>query len=245
MAPQTGRSRREQRCDYCNDIISGGNRARHYKTHHAGVAQTERGGKQAHNVRLEEPQSVSEWLKHCAVDLSACEVPWPLEKLDQLPNLRTQPKETHDQCIAWQIFKDERTARLPSLERVLVSLDAASCTDIWRINDPIRMTDHDFLEWKIQLLERKSPKIRLLNVPITEEMVSRDSQDHYQAMVREKVQGFYGVGLDYNVEVHDATANITPRGTATEVHHDSDPHVSTACGLSDAKPDQPMKLWLL
>jgi hypothetical protein len=89
---------------------------------------------------------VSEWLKYCALDLSPCEVPWPLEKLDRLSNLRTQPKETHDQCVAWQIFKDERTVRLPSLEMVLVSLDAASYTHAWRLNDPVRLTDHEFRE---------------------------------------------------------------------------------------------------
>ncbi|KAM0721321.1 hypothetical protein Q7P37_003025 [Cladosporium fusiforme] len=56
---------------------------------------------------------------------------------------------------------------------------------------------------------------------------------------------WFGVASDHHVDVHDATANITPRGTATEIHHDSDPYTSTACGLSDVKSDQPMKLWLL
>lgn len=243
MAFQAPKRKREQACGYCGEVITGGNLARHYKTH-GGAPQTDE-YKEARHDKVEEPKCVSEWLRYCAVDLSVCEVPWPLEKLDQLQNLRTQPKETHDQCVPWQIFKDETAAYLPSLERVLMSLDAASCTDIWRLNDPVRLTDHEFLDWKVQLLERKNPKIRLLNVPITEEIVSRDVQDRYHAMVRDKAREFYGVGADHPVEVHDATANITPRGTATEVHHDSDPHISTTCGPSYAKTDQPMKLWLL
>lgn len=244
MASQSAKRKREQRCEHCGHVIPGGNLARHYKSQHAGVVHTDK-SEESQDGKVEEPKSVGEWLKYCALDLSACEVPWPLEKLDRLSDLRTQPKETHDQCVAWQIFKDERTARLPSLERVLVSLDAASCTDIWRLNDPVRLTDHEFLDWKAQLLERKNPKIRLLNVPITERVVSRDVQDHYHTMVNDKVQEFYGVGADHPVEVHDATANITPRGTATEIHHDSDPHISTTCGPSEAKPGEPMKLWLL
>jgi hypothetical protein len=64
-------------------------------------------------------------------------------------------------------------------------------------------------------------------------------------MVRERVQHFYGVGGDHSIEVHSATTNVTPRGTATEIHHDSDPHISTACGESGASFEQPMKLWLL
>jgi hypothetical protein len=240
MTSKSAKRKREQRCEHCDHVIPGGNLARHCKSQHAGVAHEE-----SHDGKVEEPKSVSEWLKYCALDLSACEVPWPLEKLDRLSDLRTQPKETHDQCVAWQIFKDERTIRLPSLERVLISLDTASCTDAWRLNDPVRLTDHGLLDWKVQLLEKKNPKIRLLNVPITERVVSRDVQDHYHTMVNDKVQEFYGVGADHPVEVHDATANITPRGTATEIHHDSDPHISTTCGPSDAKPGEPMKLWLL
>jgi hypothetical protein len=244
MTSQSAKRKREQRCEHCDKVIPGGNRARHYKTQHAGIAHTDQ-SKDASDGKVEEPKSVNEWLRYCALDLSACEVPWPLEKLDGISDLRTQPKETHDQCVAWQIFKDERTTRLPSLERVLVSLDAASCTDVWRLNDAVRLTDHEFLDWKAQLLEKKNPKIRLLNVPVNERVVSRDVQDHYHTMVNDMVQEFYGVGADHPVEVHDATANITPRGTATEIHHDSDPHISTTCGPSEAKPGEPMKLWLL
>lgn len=191
-------------------------------------------GKETRDGRVEEPKQVSGWLERSAIDLSACGVPWPLEKLDRLPDLRTQRPENHDHCIAWQIFRDKRTVRLPLLERLLVSVDA------WRSNDPVRLTDHDFLDWKVQLLERKNSKIRLLNVPMTEEFVSRDVRDHYHAMVCDKARDYYFLGPDHPVEVHDATANITARVTATEVHHDSDPHTSTTCGPSDAKPDQPM-----
>jgi hypothetical protein len=160
---------------------------RHYKMQHAGVAQAEE-DRQVCNSDLEEPNCVSKCIEYCAVDLTACEVPWLLEKLDQLADLRTQPMETHDQCIAWQNFKDERAAGLPSLEKALISLDAASCSDAWRSNNPVRLTDHDFLEWKVHLLERKNSKIRLLDVPIAEDVASQEVQDHYHAMVRDKVQ---------------------------------------------------------
>jgi len=59
------------------------------------------------------------------------------------------------------------------------------------------------------------------------------------------VQDFYDVGADHHIHIHDATFNITSKGTATEIHHDSDPHISTACGPSDAVPGQPMKLWII
>jgi hypothetical protein len=64
-------------------------------------------------------------------------------------------------------------------------------------------------------------------------------------MVRQGVKHFYGVGYHDPIEIHDATTNVILRGTATEIHHDSDPHISTACGESGANCEQSMKLWLL
>jgi hypothetical protein len=69
-------------------------------------------------------------------------------------------------------FKDERTTHLPSLERVLVGLDVESCNDTWHLSNAIRLTNCHSLDWKAQLLERKTPKTRLLNVEITEEVVN-------------------------------------------------------------------------
>jgi hypothetical protein len=89
------------------------------------------------------------------------------------------------------------------------------------------LTDHEFLDWEVQLLESKNLMIRFFNAPIIEEVLNRDVQYHYHAMFRDKVQEFYGVRGDNPVEVHDAIANVTPRGTAIELRHDSNPHTST------------------
>jgi hypothetical protein len=64
-------------------------------------------------------------------------------------------------------------------------------------------------------------------------------------MVYNKVQELYEVEKEYPIEIHALTANICPPGTATDIHHDSDPHISTVCGRSAAGWDQPMKLWIL
>lgn len=87
--------------------------------------------------------------------------------------------------------------------------------------------------------------MRILNVPVTEKTVKKISQHRHSVMVRDRVQPFFDVGKDYPVEVHNATANVTPQGTAADIHHDNDPHISTASGRSGANHNQPMKLWLL
>lgn len=181
----------------------------------------------------------------CGVYLSKSEIPWPLDKLNLLPNLRSQPKDIHDQCVAWQIFEDVRSVSLPSLERVIVKLELRSCSDAWHLNNLIKLTDDQLQGCKVQLLEINKQKTRLLNVYVTETLVNYEAQDEYSALVRDKVQELYGAGGDYRIEIHAASANITPQGTATEVHHDSEPRISTTRGYSDTKSDQPLKLWII
>lgn len=244
MAFPAGKKKRNQECKICLQAIPGGNLARHEKIWHPEAERTiEQDNKHKSEAKL--PRCVSEWLDFCDVDLPESGVPWPLDKLDQLPNLRTQPNKTHGQCVPWHIFKDERTTHLPSLERVLVSLGVESCNDAWHLSNPIRLTNDYFLDWKAQLLERNPSKTRLLNVQVTEDVVKESAQNHHHNMVCDKVQDFYGAGADHHIDVHEATFNITPKGTATEIHHDSDPHISTACGPSDTKSGQPMKLWII
>jgi len=197
------------------------------------------------HVGHREPQSVGDWLRLCGIDLCENEVPWPLDKLDRLPNLRACPEETYNQCIAWHIFRSDKAVRLPSFEMLIPTLGIGSCSDAWFLEKRIKLKGNMFADFKVQLLEDKITKIRLLNVPIKEEMVKWDLQDPHQTMVRNKVQELYGVEKEHPIEIHAMTANICPLGTATDIHHDSDPHISTACGRSDAGRNQPMKLWIL
>jgi hypothetical protein len=198
-----------------------------------------------HHDSHKESQSVGDLLRLCRVDLSENEIPWPLDKLDRLPNLRACPEETYNQCIAWHIFRSDKAVRLPSFEMLIPTLDIGSCSDAWFLEKRIKLKETLFVDFKLQLLEDRISKIRLLNVPIKGGMVKRSLQNRHRAMVLDKVQELYGVERKHPIEIHDATANICPSGTATDIHHDNDPHISTACGRSDAGRDQPMKLWIL
>jgi hypothetical protein len=190
-------------------------------------------------------RTIGEWLDLCGINLNEHGVRWPHDVLDELSDLRFQPRQISGQCVAWHIFKDERVACLPSFEELIPRLDIESCRDAWFLEKPIKLKEDRFEDFKAKLLEETVSKIRLLNVPVTRTMVSRRSQRQHSVMVRERVEHFYRVADDHSINVHDATTNVTPRGTATEIHHDSDPHISTACGESGTNCEQPMKLWLL
>lgn len=209
------------------------------------------GSKPRHVLRVDhDPQNkrsltISEWLDRCNIDLYENGVNWPCDMLDEIPDLRFLPKRTSGQCIDWQIFKDDRVVQLPSFEELVPRLDVGACRDAWFLEEPIKLKKERFEDLKAHLLKGTLSKIRLLNVPVTEGMVGRGPHRQHSVMVRERAQHFYIVGKDHHVEVHHATTNVTPRGTATEIHHDSDPHISTACGESGASFEHPMKLWLL
>lgn len=198
-----------------------------------------------HYLHDKRSRTIGEWLDLCGIDLHENRIDWPREKLDGLLDLRSHPKQTSGQCIAWQIFKDDRATHLPPFEELVSRLDIESCRDAWFLEQPIKLRGDRFKDFKAHLLEGTVSKIRLLNVPVTKRMVSRRSQRQHSVLIRERVQNFYRVGKDHTIEVHDATTNVTPQGTATEIHHDSDPHISTVCGRSGGNFEQPMKLWLL
>jgi hypothetical protein len=101
------------------------------------------------HVSHREPQSVGDWLKLCGIDLSENEVPWPLDKLDRLPDLRTCPKETYNQCIAWHIFRSDKAVRLPSFEMLIPTLDIGSCSDAWFLEKRIKLKENLFADFKV------------------------------------------------------------------------------------------------
>jgi hypothetical protein len=128
---------------------------------------------EAHYLHNISTRNISEWLNVCGINLYEHGVRWPRDELDELPNLRVQSEQTSSQCIAWQIFKDDSAAHLPSFEELVPRLDIESCRDAWFLEKPIRLRKDRFDEFKTHLLEGTLSKVRLLNVPVTTRMVSR------------------------------------------------------------------------
>ena len=230
--------------EHCSESVANSDVLRQRKEDHAAIERScPIPG--AHDLDDKQSRTVGQWLHLCGVDLNENGIRWPCERLNELPDLRVQPKQISDQCIAWQIFQDDKAGALPSFEELVPRLDFKSCRDAWFLEKPIKLKGDQFADFKVHLSQESVSKIRLLNLPVTKKMVSRVSQRQHSVMVLERVQHFYDVGKNHLVEVNNAAGNVTPKGTATEVHHDSDPHVSTVCGRSGAGFEQPMKLWLL
>jgi hypothetical protein len=82
-----------------------------------------------HCLYDKQSRNIGEWLDLCGIDLYENGVCWPRDELDELPDLRLQPRQTSGQCIAWQIFKDDRAAHLPPFEELVSRLDINSCRD--------------------------------------------------------------------------------------------------------------------
>jgi hypothetical protein len=146
--------------------------------------------------RLWSRLTISEWLDLCGIDLYENEVHWLHDKLDELPDLRFQAKETSGQYVAWRIFRDDRAAYLPSFKDLVPRLDFESCRDARFLEKPIKLRKDRFEGFKAHLSEGRVSKIRLLNASVTKRMVSRRLRRQHSVMVRQRVKRFYGVGHD-------------------------------------------------
>jgi hypothetical protein len=171
----------------------------HYGRNHLECQQTQLLG-EAHYLHNISSRNISEWLNVCGINLYEHGVRWPRDELDELPNLRVQSQQTSSQCIAWQIFKDDSAAHLPSFEELVPRLDIESCRDAWFLEKPIKLKEDRVEDFKEYSLDETVPNIRLLNVPGTKEMVSRRSQSQHSVIVRERVQHSYGVGDGHSIK---------------------------------------------
>jgi hypothetical protein len=60
-------------------------------------------------------RTVGEWLELCGINLTENRVGRLRNELDKLPYLRFHSKQTSSQCMACQIFKNDRAAQAPHL----------------------------------------------------------------------------------------------------------------------------------
>lgn len=199
-------NRREQPSECCFEFTPGGHLARPCEKRHLEVEHVNPPNKGNH-ADSQQPHSVGDWLRLCGVDLYGNEIRWPLDKLNELPDLRAQPKEIYDQCVAWHIFRDDRAVRFPSFENIVLKLDAERCSDAWFLEKPIKLKEDGFTDFKVQLSEGKVSKMRPSNVKVTERMLTPESQQRHLIMVCDKVREFYGVQDDHHIEIHNATAD--------------------------------------
>ncbi|KAK4622728.1 uncharacterized protein CLAFUR5_07183 [Fulvia fulva] len=116
-------------------------------------------------------------------------------------------------------------------------------TEVWQENSRISFAPAQWVAWTKQILQGEQVLARVLNMPMGHMMPAERSQEYRHRAAEVAVR--HERNLDANkTRQNQSTANITPRGTRTEVHHDSDHHISTARGLASRKRI-PLKLWLL
>jgi hypothetical protein len=90
-----------------------------------------------------------------------------------------------------------------------------------------------------QTINGTEDALRVLNLP-TQTLVEPILRREWQAWAEKIIRRHHGLADSIQLNTLTADANITPRYSKTEVHHDSAPHVSIAIG----KPG-PLKLWIV
>ena len=65
---------------------------------------------------------ISECLHFCDINLCETVIHWPRDRLNELPDLPSQFKQTSDQCIAWHIFRSSKPTGLRTYRQLRSSL---------------------------------------------------------------------------------------------------------------------------
>jgi hypothetical protein len=230
-------------CKSCDKKIPGGNLTRHMKRKH-GAASSLR----PLPPPIEHRATVREVLLACDFD-PGCLKDWGIEDLDSLPNIRNYRPTPHRCHTPWQFVTYDQLSTLPSLEKLLVHLPAPRKSnsaykgaELWRDNEQTQFTPQEWLTWTTQILEHEEPETRVLNMPMR--FVRAEAKHNYSQHAADAIRQHFPDLEAHGSVQKPADANITPRGTRTEVHHDSEHHISTAVGLK-SRGRRPLKLWLL
>lgn len=237
-----GQRHKVRRCDICGENVSCGNLDRHRRRHKVKPGA----------LSIEHAKTVRDVLHACGFGAETLG-DWDLEKLDSLPNFRQYkpaPRRHHTQ---WKFVKKEQTSTMPSLEEILLDFRSRlqnrgqKCsvyngTEVWHHNKHVQFEPSESLDWTKQVLEGEELETRILNMPMS--FVRTEAKREYHKLAADALREHLPNLSAHGFQQNQADANITPRGTRTEVHHDSLHNVSVAVGLK-SRSGRPLKLWLL
>lgn len=232
-------------CDFCGEQVAGGNLARHKRRRHGHAPSS-----QPSPTPLEHCERIGDVLLACGLDSKQLG-DWNIDELNKLPNIRRYRPTPRRHHTHWRVVADEELNVLPSLEDLLVDIayrarrngGMFAGTEVWRENDHIQFTPTEWVTWTKRILEGEQVQTRVLNMPMGL-MIAADRRLEYRRRAAEVITRHISHLEAHGFRQNQASANVTPRGTRTEVHHDSEPHISTVFGLASRK-SRPMKLWLL
>ena len=234
-----------QICDICQEQVSGSHLARHKKRRHGTIP-----GQRPLPTAVEQSERVADVLLACGLAPEYLG-DWDIEDLNKLPNIRRYKPAPRRHHTPWQVVTDAELRDLPSLEDLLVEFayrtrrnkSIAARTEGWRGNNRVDFTPTDWVTWTKRILEGEQVQTRVLNMHI-DSMLAADKSRERRNYAAEVAARYMPTQEALRIRQTQPSANITPRGTRTDVHHDSEHHLSTAIGLA-GRPNRPLKLWLL
>ncbi|KAF1823908.1 uncharacterized protein K489DRAFT_370197 [Dissoconium aciculare CBS 342.82] len=179
--------------------------------------------KHAGEAPVELYRTISDVLSACGIDRK-CLDDWGWDQLLQLTNIRLNTPYPALPHTPWS-FETEPSPSLPKFGDML-------CEWYHGIRSGTSFPG-------AMLLDGTEKKLRVLNLP-TQALVDSALQREWQAWAEKIIRRHHSLADSIHLNTLTADANITPRCSKTEVHHDTVPHVSIAIG----KPG-PLKLWIV
>jgi hypothetical protein len=200
--------------------------------------------KHAGHEPIELHRTIGDVLSACGIEGSLLD-DWGWDHLLRLKNIRLQKPCPTLPHTPWS-FEVEPSPELPTLGGLLCEWyhgirNRTSFPGAMMFKDTQRQNGADpaYLRFIAQMIDGTENRLRVLSLP-TQALVEPTLQREWQAWAEMVIRRHHSLPEDTRLNTLAADANITPRYSKTEVHHDSEPHVSIAIG----RPG-PLKLWIM
>lgn len=194
-------------------------------------------------------KKISDVLKAAGFGTEALEAWGSQERLDQIPNLREMVHSTTRWHTPWKVISEPCPVALPDF-RTFVTLHSWEVTrhpssqgELWDGNEVMDAPYRTYQDWLLATITGDGDAKRVLNLE-TSPMISTPNGQLYKDWAIQLIHR-YAPNHDpqLSLVVGSLTANINPRGTMTEVHHDTSYGISTVVGCKNK--EYALKLWIV
>nr|POE96522.1 hypothetical protein CFP56_56572 [Quercus suber] len=195
---------------------------------------------------------IGDVLQACNID--SRDLPWDVTLLNELPNHQNAHVDKINRPqTRWRM--DHGEVLLPSMEELLIDVtqrtryalksQMTQCVSKakFRSKDGLEKLGSDRrkrIKWLKNFRVGRYNSRRALNIDMS--FMSEEDRMPYQLKAERLLQQSFPHA---HGRLSSPTANITPRLTSTELHHDSKPHISTSVGMKAADAGSALTLWMI
>ena len=177
---------------------------------------------------------------------------WDIAALDRLPNMRRLKPQPHAQHTPWY-FHDHNpddellfpsvADALSTINRLLFAKKHRWTGVLWNDQEELPEDTDAIRNFTSNVANGRPEHRRMINLP-AKKCMTPEEVTSFRLRALPLLRDLNGISGDItSMQILYESMNITPRATKTELHHDSDPHISITMPMR-SEDKEPLKLWI-